>query len=313
MLDTQTAAEHVTCTPEKPANSGRLYPLCDLLEAWAADAQAAHEANLSGTPRGPITGLEKLDRNLGGHLAPGLHILHGEPGTGKTAFALQAAATCGQPALFVTTEMGPLELLRRVTARVTGTYLGRLKSGELTPAASLELATKAAAACPALAFFDATRAPVEPWQLDNGPPGILEVAEAWRERHGAASVLVVVDSLHTWADGRGSAVATEYESLNAAVDELRRLAALLGGPVLAIAERNRASMGSDGQSAGAGTRKLEYQADTVLALQREGKEWEADAAGEYPVSIKLAKNRNGATGPKVKLRFHGALQSFREV
>ena len=72
-------------------------------------------------------------------------------------------------------------------------------------------------------------------------------------------------------------------------------------------------MGSDGQSAGAGTRKLEYQADTVLALQREGKEWEADAAGEYPVSIKLAKNRNGATGPKVKLRFHGALQSFREV
>jgi replicative DNA helicase len=29
--------------------------------------------------------------------------------------------------------------------------------------------------------------------------------------------------------------------------------------------------------------------------------------------VKLAKNRNGATGPSVALRFHGALQAFREA
>ena len=306
--ETVSSCEPAELAPDIP----RLYPLGDLLEAWVADAEAAFAARLAGTPRGPLTGVARLDSALGGFLAPGLHILHGEPGTGKTAFALQVAASCGSPALFVTTEMGPLELLRRITARVTNTYLGRLKSGELTAAASLELATRAAAACPRLAFMDATRAHVAPWAIDGEGPGILEAAEAWRDRHGAVSCLVVVDSLHTWADSAARPFATEYESLNAGVDELRRLAARLGAPVLAIAERNRANMASAGQSAGAGTRKLEYQADTVLALQREGQDWTPDAAGEYSVSVKVAKNRNGATGPSVPLRFHGALQAFRE-
>lgn len=44
--------------------------------------------------------------------------------------------------------MRPLELLRRVTARVTGTYLGRLKSGELDPPTSLRLARQWVAAAP---------------------------------------------------------------------------------------------------------------------------------------------------------------------
>lgn len=311
MSDTET--QTVTCAPETPTDTGRLYPLPDLLGAWAADAEEARAACLAGTPRGPITGFAKLDRALGGFLAPGLHILHGEPGTGKTAWGLQVAATCGTPALFVTTEMGPLELLRRITARVTATYLGRLKSGELDPDASLALATRAVQACPLLALFDTTRGYVAPWQIGNEPPGILEAAEAWRDRHGAASCLVVLDSLHTWADAAPHPLATEYESLNTAVDELRRLAGRLAAPVLAIAERNRANMASSGQSAGAGTRKLEYQADTVLALQREGTDWREDAGGEYPVAVKVAKNRNGATGPHVSLAFHGALQSFRET
>lgn len=306
-------AQAVTCVPETPPDTARLYPLPDLLDEWATDAEEARAACLAGTPRGPITGLGKLDRALGGFLAPGLHILHGEPGTGKTAWGLQVAATCGTPALFVTTEMGPLELLRRITARVTNTYLGRLKSGELDPAASLALATRAVQACPLLALLDTSRGYVAPWRIDGEPPGILEAAEAWRDRHGADSCLVVLDSLHTWSDAAPRPFATEYDSLNAAVDELRRLAGRLAAPVLAIAERNRANMTSSGQSAGAGTRKLEYQADTVLALQREDADWREDAAGEYAVSVKVAKNRNGATGPKVRLAFHGALQSFRET
>jgi len=68
--------------------------------------------------------------------------MHGQPGTGKTAFALQVAAQCGFPCLYVTCEMAPLELLRRHTARVTRTYLNRFKSGELSPRESLELARR---------------------------------------------------------------------------------------------------------------------------------------------------------------------------
>lgn len=285
-----------------------LLPLSDLLNAWAVDAEAAQAARLSGVPRGPVTGLTKLDRELGGYLAPGLHVLHGEPGTGKSAVALQVAALCRFPALYVTTEMGPLELLRRITARVTGTYLGRLKSGELDPSASLALAARGAESCPMLALLDATQVAASAAQVEAA-------ADLWQERHAAAGVLVVIDSLHTWSDAQpvGRDAVTEYDRLNLAIDELRRLAGRLGAPVLAIAERNRASMGSGSQNAAAGSRKFEYQAESVLALLREGDDWREDAAGEYTVSVKVAKNRNGRTGHSVPLKFNGALQTFREL
>ena len=82
----------------------------------------------------------------------------GTPPPVRLSFALQVAATCGTPALFVTCEMAPLELLRRVIARAAGVYLGRLKSGELTREEFAEHAAKALAAVPQLALLDATRA-----------------------------------------------------------------------------------------------------------------------------------------------------------
>src|SRR5690349_126228 len=109
----------------------RIVRLGDLLGEWEADAHAAYAARVSGQARGPVTGLLRLDQELGGALTPGVHIAHGQPGAGKTAFALQAATRCDCPCLYVTAEMSPLELLRRIAARVTETFLGRLKSGEL--------------------------------------------------------------------------------------------------------------------------------------------------------------------------------------
>ena len=70
-------------------------------------------------------------------------------------------------------------------------------------------------------------------------------------------------------------------------------------------------MSGGGLSAGAGTRKIEYGAETVLDMERDADKRE-DAAGEVEISVKFAKNRHGAAGKKVKLYFHGALQKFRE-
>lgn len=279
----------------------QLCRLADLLGAWEVEATAAHEARISGAARGPVTGLPQLDRELGGAFSSGVHIVHGQPGAGKTAFALQTVARCGCPALYVTCEMSPLELLRRLTARSTGTYLGRLKSGELRPQDSVALARQAAEAIPLLALADATQAYASPLWLRDA---------ALAARGEAQHLLIVVDSVHSWAESAGSA-ATEYDALNAALAALRTLAHQLCCPILAVAERNRDSINRGGLNAGAGTRKIEYGAETVLDLTRDLSHRE-DTAGEVEVKVKLAKNRHGAAGKEVDLFFHGALQRFRE-
>jgi replicative DNA helicase len=287
-----------------------------LLGALLDEAEADHAAKAAGALRGPITGLPTLDRELAGRLVPGFHVLHGNTAAGKTSFALQVAASCGFPALFVTCEMGPLELMRRVIARAAGVYLGRLKSGEYSRDAFAEYAQKALNACPMLALLDGTRT-YAPRDL------IREAAEAWRERLRGASVLVVIDSLHSWANAAPSfRDFGEYEALGAAVADLQRLAADLSAPILVVNEESRsASASGGGINAAAGSRKIEYGAETVWGLYREtvteedGKTKRPkpfDAAGEVGAHLAIEKNRHGAGG-RVALRFHGALQQWCEV
>ncbi len=287
----------------KPENAtARLMLLRDVLGDVRRDADAAHEARTTGKPRGAISGLASLDRELAGAFAPGVHFIHGNAGAGKTAFALQTAADCQSPALFVTCEMAPAELLRRHTARATKTYLNRLKSGEMTGADAERLATQAIEAAPDLAFVDATVAPAALGFLCDCARIVKR-----DEKH----LLVVVDSLHSWAGGLGSGL-PEYEALNVAVSDLQRLAHRLNCAVLVVSERNRDSMKSGGINAGAGTRKIEYGAETVIDLER-ATEAKEDGAGEVEVTLKLAKNRHGAAGKALKLKFHGALQRFSEA
>jgi replicative DNA helicase len=280
----------------------KLYRLSDVLADFRADADAAHTARTNNTPAGAITGLSSLDRELSGHLVPGLHFVHGQPGAGKTAFVLQLATSCACPALFVTCEMSPAELLRRHTARATSTFLGRLKSGEMRPDDAEALARRAIEAAPLVAFADATQGVASLQFLHDS---------ALITRGDALHLLVVVDSLHSWSEGLSSGAA-EYEALNEAVAHLRRLSHALRCPVLVVSERNRDSMNSGGMNAGAGTRKIEYGAETVIDLARDMKVKE-DGAGDVAVTLKLVKNRHGAAGREVGLKFNGAMQKFTQA
>jgi replicative DNA helicase len=296
--------------PAKPKPpEPRLYALAALLPDFRADAEAAHEARATGKPRGAISGLASIDEQLSGAFSPGVHSINGNAGAGKTAFALQVAASCQCPALFVSCEMSPVELLRRLTARITGTYLGRLKSGELAPDAAEALARQTIEALPMLAICDATTAPATPEYL-------LHAATA--TRRDAKHFLLLVDSLHSWAGPamrageRDAQAASEYDALNAGIETLQNIAARLRAPVLFVTERNRASMENGGTNAGAGTRKIEYAGETVLSLDRDAKAPE-NGAGEVPIKLRFSKNRNGAAGKTVALHFNGALQRFTEA
>jgi len=293
--------------------------LADLLGDLETEAERAHQQRLTGRAGGPVTGLAPIDSALGGYLAEGLHILHGAPGTGKTALALQIAATCGAASLFVTAEMPPTELLRRIIARVTGVFLGRLKSGEFAPADIILLARQAIETVPYLAILDATTGPapdVEALQTAiesvrnrvarMGTPDAVEAA--------VMPCLMVIDSGHAWASGLDMAGAPEYDRLNAAIGGLHDLARMMGIPILVTAERNRAAMATGGQNAAAGTRTWEYRAETVIDLSPPDgdKNTPTTIGGERRLVLSIHKNRHGPPLPAgTSLDWNGALQRFR--
>ena len=277
-----------------------------ILEDLIAEADRRHLAKTEGRPFGPVPPFPLLTREYGGSLPSGLHIVMGGPGIGKTALALQIAAECQCPALYITCEMRPAELLRRMAARTSGTFLGKFKDGSLSGAKVRELALEAARLSPDLAFADGTLAYVSPaWILDRVP--IV--------KKQSPHLLIVVDSLHSWAESAPGET-DEYNLISATCRTLREIAMRLDCPILAISERNRASFSKnaskDKLQAGAGSRKLEYLAESALSLERDEDAMESPQ-NETPVTVTLAKNRNGAQGQQIKLLFNGALQKYREA
>ena len=291
-------------SPEPMDSAGaKLHSLADLIPALEADADRRNIARKEGRLLGPVTGLKSLDRMLGGYMAPGVHVLHGDPGAGKTALALQIAASCGFPALYVSAEMPMIELARRITARSTETFLGRFKSGEMSASQASDLAKRAFSQCPGLYLFDATAGPAPVDLIEKNAGLVMKNAES-------DQMLIVVDSAHSWASGF-KADASEYEILSLALAELRALASRLKCPVITIAERNRASRKQAGMDAAAGTRSFEYGAETVISLEFKEDE-SASSPDEKRINAVIQKNRHDACG-FTKLAFYGALQRYREV
>lgn len=283
-----------------------LYRLGDLRDKLYEDAQLRHDTRTVGRPIGVTTGLSSVDRVIH-YMEPGLHVLHGGPGSGKTAFALQIACECGFPALYVSCEMLPIELLRRIIARKTQTELRALKNGERTPEEVLSLMEAALRDMTHdFGILDATREYIPAFGA-NGPD-ICTLAQA--VKGDSEHALIVVDSVHAWAHRYlcTQPFANEYDCLNTHIEQLTSLALHLQCPVLAISERNRASMDKGGLNAAAGTRRFEFAAETVIDLDRKD---EGDS-GRYDITLSVCKNRNGQVKPGINLRFDARYQRFEE-
>lgn len=275
-------------------NDSALVKPIDLCEELLADADARAQAIAEGRGTAPATPSRALNEELDGGFPVGLTVLHGAPGVGKTAFALQSACEAGCPALFVTTELPPKLLLLRITARVTSKQwkeLRRMRRNELEP-----LLIRAVEAVPWLIFADFTKyVPREETSLWDTLHRYAQAIKAYRRAgqvHPAPYRLMVVDSVHTLVR-MANVQATEYDALTIGLTALDLIGKQHAISILGVAERSRGAMRVGGQSAAAGHRLFEYIAEAVLGLDTPEERDRNLPDGRRRVTLSLHKNRWG--------------------
>jgi replicative DNA helicase len=251
--------------------------------------------------RHPVTGVASgffdLDDVTGGFQQNQLIIVAARPSMGKTAFALNVCdhATVENqiPVLFVSLEMGQLELAERLICARSRVDGHKLRTGQNMGTREISQLSKG---------YDELRS--APLYIDDTPArNMLQItANARRLRMRANLGMVVVDyiQLVDTEDTRDS----RQEQIAKISRRLKTLARELQVPVIALSQLNRAVENredrrprmADLRESGA----IEQDADIVLLLHRPDYYDPNDQPGISEVIV--AKNRNGATG-SVKLTF----------
>lgn len=258
----------------------------------------------------------EVERAMGGGLWPGLHVLTGTTGSGKTQFALQVAfkaARVGVPTLYIGLELGELDLTARLLALAEGEstghtppkwsdiYLGKINSGELE-----RLGREHGPRITELPFHSEF-GPPNGWGADKLHERVRGMREMYPETTpGDRPLLVVLDYLQAVGESAGRPLDLR-ERIGQAAYAGRTVARDHGAAVLMLSsvsresakrlrvgeaddatkpdETNPADLVGLGKESG----EIEYAADTVLAL----------VSGQYqehkptPMHLALAKMRAG--------------------
>jgi replicative DNA helicase len=256
---------------------------------------------------GVATGYFELDDYMGG-LQPGqLIVLAARPSMGKTALALNFADNVGVnlkvPLLFVSLEMGRLELVERLLcarARVDGK---KLRTGQGLGTREMSMLGKG--------YSEMHTAPLF---IDDTPSrNMLQVtanARRLKLRHNIGLIVVDYIQLVDSEESRDS----RQEQIAKISRRMKTLARELELPVIALSQLNRAVENredrrprmADLRESGA----IEQDADVVLLIHRPEYYDPNDQPGIAEVII--AKNRNGATGT-VKLTFLKNITRFENL
>ena len=287
------------------------------------------------------TGLDGLNRALGGGLRPGLCVLGAVSSLGKTTLMLQVAdnlAASGAPVLFATIEQGTRELVRKSLSRI----LRELNGEKGLNATAQEIGDRGARSRWSVAMNEAFEVACSRYAAQvlpnaqfiegDGPvstASIRAVAERMAEHHGTAPV-VFIDYLQLLAPV--SDRDTDKQTADKNVTALRQLSRDLRTPVLAVSSLNRASYsGAITLDAFKESGGIEYGADVALGLQPRGiadeaqKDKGASAANaeramdkckrssDRECEITVLKNRNGALpAAPVPLVMHAACSLFED-
>ncbi len=253
-----------------------------------------------------------LNQNMGGWRA-GLHLLAGEPGSGKTAFTLAnaaAAARAGFPVMYLSFDVHSEFLVMRLLCQQTDLDCRKVMDGVLE-----DSVLNAAMESQAEIFSRITVVEADPELPDEKAEEIARQLIAASERD---RVLVIVDYLQIWA--AGSRQFTEFRhEIAKLMTAMRRLALSLDSPVLAVSSQNRIHQGEAILTSLEGTSDLEYSADSITFLvnvERPASQGSYTHPDELitksrSISLNLRKNRFGETGSRM-VKFLPSTGAFNE-
>jgi replicative DNA helicase len=268
-------------------------------------------SGITGVP----TGFADLDRMTTGLQGGDLCIIAARPSMGKTAFALNVAATAAikhqHPVAIFSLEMSAGQLVQRLLCSEGRVDAQRLRTGRLTREENARLGTAAG---------HLNTAPI--WIDDQAGSNVLEVrAKARRiqselSSNGKTLGMLVIDYMQLMS-GTGSSE-SRVQEVSQISRGLKALARELEVPLIALSQLSRGPesrtdkrpMLSDLRESGS----IEQDADVVMFLFRPEYYASAEERGELEGKAELivAKQRNGPTGV-VNLYFEKAYTRFESA
>lgn len=256
------------------------------------------------------TGLTRLDQHMNGGFRGGrLIVIGARPAVGKSALLSSIAANAlksGRKALYVSREMGVIEVISRTVSTLTGVTQGKIE-GRTLSGGDYEAVYRLGIDGDGL------------WISDRaGTPAAIRRLALQMKAAGGID-LICVDYLQLLrADAKcGSRV----EEMGEITRALKLLALELRIPIVAAAQVNRLStIGVNRPPALSELREsgsIEQDADVVLMMHAPSPEtdeqqqrWEQ--TGMRPIQLFIAKNRCGRVG-KLDLMFEGCRMRFMQV
>lgn len=240
----------------------------DSIAAYMDGGQFGAELTAYSSRKSTPTGFAELDRRTAGGLYPGLYVIGGLPGAGKTTFCAQLAdqiSAAGHDVLFFSLEMSRLEMISKSLARLCAQKHG---TADALTALAIRCGQGAGLVREAAAEYRRTAAGrlsiIE--SEATTAAGICDYVRAYIAAGNPAPV-VIIDYLQLLAAGETSKQ-TAKEATDKAMRELKLLSRRAQITVIAISSLNRdnytKSLALDALKESGG---VEYSADVVAGLQ----------------------------------------------
>ncbi len=247
--------------------------------------------SLPGVP----SGIDMLDRMLGGFQNSDLIILAGRPSMGKTAFALSVvrnmAVDYKKPVAFFSIEMANIQLVMRLLSSESGIDQSKIRNGYINEEQNQKIIAGLGKLADAPLFID-----------DSPMVTITELKAKCRRLKAEHNIsMVVVDYLQLVHAPKSESREREISIISSS---LKQIAKELNIPVMALAQLNRSvesrndkkPMLSDLRESGS----IEQDADVVMFVNRPERygqlTYEDGTPTENTGEIIIAKHRNGEVG-----------------